>query len=63
MESNIDKTPNHILGVEIVEALISKGLLTKADAKEFRKKIITGTLKESDWKVGLESALNKKDGK
>jgi polyhydroxyalkanoate synthesis regulator phasin len=63
MEGNIDKTPNQVLGTEIVEALISEGILTKDAAKEFQKNLIAGTVKESDWKVELESSLNKEDGK
>ncbi len=63
METNIVKTPNQVLGVEIVEALISEGILTKDAAKGFQKNLIAGSVKESDWKVELESSLNNEDDK
>lgn len=63
MEGNIDKTPNQVLGAEIVEALINEGILSKDAAKEFQKKLIAGSVKESDWKVELETSLKKEDGK
>ncbi|HSH65156.1 MAG TPA: hypothetical protein VLB84_05015 [Bacteroidia bacterium] len=61
MENKVEKSPSQALGEEIVKALIEENLLTKDAAKTFQTNLIAGRIKESDWKVELESALKKEE--
>jgi len=63
MVSKIIKTPNQLLAEEIVTALKEAGILNESSAKSFEKRLSDGQIKESDWKVELETALKKEDGK
>lgn len=63
MDSKIIKTPNQLLAEEIVNALREAGLINEDSVKSLGKKLADGQIKESDWKLELEAALKKDDGK
>lgn len=63
MENNLkpdfgSKTPCQILGVSIVEKLIQEKFIDTKDSIAFVFKLSTGKVKESDWRVEFNAALN-----
>lgn len=52
------KTPCQILGESIVEKLIQEKYLDTKDSKAFMIKLSAGKVKESDWRVEFNAALN-----
>lgn len=54
------EAPNHTLARIIVQALISEGLLTPDASIHFLSNLAQGKIRDSDWKVELEAALNQK---
>jgi hypothetical protein len=53
--------PNTFLGETIVNALIQEGIFLEESKANFMKALLDGKLKESDWKLVLETSLNKQE--
>jgi hypothetical protein len=51
--------PNDILGKQIFEALAEKGLINKSESANLLKQLVEGTVKGSDWKLAIETAIRK----
>jgi len=52
-----DQHPNERLARQILDELRAANLVTADGENLFLQKLAAGTLKESDWKIALESAL------
>lgn len=52
------KKPDQVLGESIVKRLVDSGYLDEKDSKTFLSKLISGKIKESDWRVEFGAKLN-----
>jgi hypothetical protein len=55
--------PSQKLTARILQKLAAEGLLRDEDVKAFAPKIAAGTLKQEDWRLAVEKALEKKGAK
>ena len=53
--------PNVVLGERIIEALVQEGIILEESKVNFMEALLDGKLKESDWKLALETAINKSE--
>lgn len=56
---NTTANPNEALGNQIFEALAEKGLINKSESANLVKQLVEGTVKGSDWKLAIETAIRK----
>ena len=57
----MNQNPNELLAGQITKQLLHLKLIDSAAEKKFTQAIGQGTLRESDWKLYLEEALNKQN--
>jgi hypothetical protein len=56
------KTPNERLAALIAEALRKERLVPANRIEDVRRKLASGSARDSDWRVWVESALRPEDG-
>jgi len=58
---SVKSEPNVILGERIIGVLIQEGIILEEGKAIFMEALLDGKLKESDWKLALEAAINKSE--
>ncbi len=56
-----NKSPVESLARAISKALTKKGVILEQDADKMTLKISTGRVKESDWRIAIEKAIDKEN--
>lgn len=49
--------PSKVLSRRIIQRLLNKGLISKADAAKLESKLAEGQIQASDWKLAFEKSL------
>ena len=57
------ETPSQKLAARILKRLADAKLLREADAQALASKLAAGSLKQEDWRLAVEKALEKKGTK
>lgn len=52
-------TPNELVAEQIVTAFQEKGLLPKETLKDFKRKLISGSINANDWRIMFEAEVRK----
>ena len=57
------ETPSQKLTARILKRLVEEKILRKDDARALAPKIASGTIRQEDWRLAIEKALERKERK
>lgn len=58
-KNTISETPSEVLAERVVQAFVNRNLVLEDDANKMKVNLATGKLKDQDWRLLIEKAIDK----